>query len=99
MSIASIWEDKKLPLNGLQIFLSISLKIKAGEVKRHKTRYLSSYVPCKFPLKDFLRANQAEMKCLCDMLEQIILTALLESVTFPRQTLTTTYTEMITCLF
>lgn len=99
MSTASIWEDKKLPLNGLcsfYLFLKRSRQVKLSNTRQDACALMFL---CKFPLKELLRANQADMKCLCDMLEQIILTVPLENVTFPRQTLTTTYTEVNTFLF
>lgn len=53
-------------------------KPKAGEVKQHKRRGLGSCVPCKSPLKGLLRTSEGDMKCLCDTLEQSILTVLPE---------------------
>lgn len=64
----------KLPLNGLQIF---TLSLRPRQVKLSNTRQ-EACVLCALliPFKTTSKANQAEMKCLRDMFEQIILTVL-----------------------
>jgi len=67
-----------------RFFLHICRNIKADDVKQHKRRGLCSCVPCKFPFQGLLRASNSDMKCLCDTLEQNILTVLLEiMIRFP----------------